>query len=51
MKDYISAANVDRWTVAYDLKSKVRCAPGNTIVQKVKTAEVSHLQRLISLRC
>ncbi|KAF9785504.1 hypothetical protein BJ322DRAFT_1108950 [Thelephora terrestris] len=37
LDDLVSPHNVDRWTTAYNLKSKLRCAPG--LVGKIRSAD------------
>ena len=36
----VNKANVDKWASGYNLRSKLRCAPG--IVPRLKTPDVSH---------
>ena len=38
--DCISKTSVDQWATAYNLRNKVRCAPG--VITRLKNAEVSH---------
>ena len=43
--DCVSKTSVDQWAAAYNLRNKVRCAPG--VVQRLKNAEVSHPETLL----
>lgn len=40
-KDYVSKTSVDRWATDYNLRSKVRCAPG--LLAKLKSPEEGRL--------
>jgi len=45
--DCISKTSVDQWAVAYNLRNRVRCAPG--VVMRLKNAEVSSPREPASL--